>query len=178
MLNFRAFRSRSDGGITVAFQLPTRILSRSLLVLSLSVIGCDPTAEQELASTPSDEGVDALKASLGESCPELCGGQCVAYAHCKAPGLPGGLYTWADKKAIINSNHAHPGCVAMINTGSVYGHVAYVSEVRHDPNGLTIREANWVHGQCTLREGTKGALNIENYWCPGSVHTSTCPGKL
>jgi hypothetical protein len=150
----------------------------SLLVLSLS--GCDPTDDQEPVSTPGESSLEALNASLATatSCSEVCDGQCVAYAHCKAPGLPGGLYTWGDKKAIINSNHAHVGCVAMIYTGSEYGHVAYVSEVRHDPNGLTIREANWEHGHCTLREGTKSGLNIENYWCPASVHTSTCPGKL
>ncbi len=89
---------------------------------------------------------------------------CVDYARCRQPRLPYGLTSWADKRSRINSQRARARCVAMINTGSYYGHVAYVRKVRG--RKVFIAEGNWPSGQCGQRSGTKGGLNIAGYWCP------------
>lgn len=72
---------------------------------------------------------------------------CVSYARWLQPALPYGLFTLADKKAIINSSKPKKKSVAIINVGN-YGHVAYVADV--DDSGssqsITLYEANYPSG--------------------------------
>lgn len=102
-------------------------------------------------------------------------GECVAYARSRAPGLPSGLFSMADKRRIINANKCKAGSVAIISYGSV-GHVAYVEKCDRDgkKEGITIVEANWKAGKITKRkasssDGLRAAereLGIEGYWQP------------
>lgn len=87
---------------------------------------------------------------------------CVLYARCRQPRLPYGLTYWRDKLRAINSRTARAGCVAVIKTGSAYGHVAYVKRV----SGSTIHidEGNWGR-RCNSRSGTAAALKIQGYIC-------------
>lgn len=119
---------------------------------------------------------------------DSCGycGNCVDYVRCRAsndsyaaePPQSGWTY-FSGKLADMNSNHAHRSCIAMIETSSVYGHVAYVVHVdtAAAPNRVTIHESNW-SGCHDERTGTKDGLNIRGYWCPPGAHTSTCSGPL
>ncbi len=90
---------------------------------------------------------------------------CVFRARCLQPNLPLGLTYWSDKVARINSHTARVGCVAMIYTGSIYGHVAYVAD-KHADGTITIKEGNWVGNTCSSRRKTPSALNVRGYWCP------------
>jgi len=158
-----------------------RLLSLSLLTVSLAVTGCGPIDEQELAAARMEEAVAGEEVGSTESalCTDYCD-NCVLFARCKQPKLPYGLTYWSDKVAIINSNHAHAGCVAMIPTSHVYGHAAYVDHVdtAPSPNVIYLREANWQPNACSSRHGTKDGLNIRNYWCPAGAHTANCSGPL
>lgn len=175
------------------FRFQTKILALSLLSLSLAVTGCGGVAEPELApeqqvshedhESHADHADHADAQDIGTVESAACTGycdNCVLFARCKQPKLPYGLTYWSDKVAIINSNHAHVGCVAMIPTSHQYGHVAYVDGVdtAPSPNRITLREANWTPNACTSRTGTKDGLNIRNYWCPAGVHTSKCAGPM
>lgn len=90
---------------------------------------------------------------------------CVYRARCLQPRLPSGLTYWSQKLALVNSNTPKVGCVAMIYTGSQYGHVAYVSD-KHTDGTITIREGNWIGDSCSSRRRTPANLNIRGYWCP------------
>lgn len=90
---------------------------------------------------------------------------CVYRARCLQPNLPTGLTTWSDKLSRINSHTPRVGCVAMIYTGSTYGHVAFVAD-KHADGTLTIKEGNWVGDTCSSRRNTPTNLNIRGYWCP------------
>jgi hypothetical protein len=100
-------------------------------------------------------------------------GECVAYARSRAPGLPSGLFSMADKRRIINAKKCKAGSVAIIGNGSV-GHVAYVEKCDRDgkKEGITITEANWKAGKITKRKVSSGdglraaerELGIEGYW--------------
>lgn len=172
------------------FRFQTQLVALSLLSLSLAVTGCggvemEDMAPDEQASYDSNHDVHAdhgHEQDIGTTESALCGycDNCVLHARCRQPNLPYGLTYWSDKVAIINSNHAHRGCVAMIPTSSVYGHVAYVSDVdtAPSPNRITLQEANWVGNTCSSRTGTKDGLNIRNYWCPAGAHTANCAGRL
>lgn len=183
----------------MTFSLPSRLFSLSLLSLSLAVTGCGPSdapGEEAAAYTEAHEEAheeahahDALVSDAhGDADEEMgtmatCTGHCdncVLYARCKAPGLPFNLTYWSEKKAVVNSNHAHPGCVAMISTSHQYGHAAYVSAVdtAPNPNRITLQEANWKAGACSSRSGSKVGLNIYNFWCPKSAHGSKCAGPM
>ncbi|MBL0699101.1 hypothetical protein JJE73_36050 [Comamonas sp. JC664] len=180
-----------------------RLLSLSVLTLSLSAVGCGPGEEvapepmpTESESTPEstleqyfdeetlygghehDGEVSAMASHA--ACTGFCNDECVAYARCRAPGLPFGLFSWADKRAIINSNHAHVGCVAMILGSNPAGHTAYVHAVNTSvsPRRITLNESNWGSRTCNSRAGTKAGLNITNYWCPRAVHTASCAGPM
>ncbi|HZI13203.1 MAG TPA: CHAP domain-containing protein [Myxococcus sp.] len=179
-------------------RFPTKLLSLSLLTLSLAAVGCGGNAPaqesspeapaQPEAATPSEhdghahdaEGGEVSAMSFDGPCAWACNDQCTTYARCRAPNLPTGLYTWQDKLNIINSNHAHVSCVAVIDSSNPAGHVAYVHRVETapTPNRIYIHEANWVSGQCSARDGSKDALDIRGYWCPRGVHTSNCPGPI
>lgn len=105
-------------------------------------------------------GDDQLKAGYCPGCDN-----CVYRARCLQPRLPTGLTTWGDKLSRVNSSTPRVGCVAMIYTGSTWGHAAYVAD-RHADGTLTIKEGNWVGDSCSSRRNTPGALNIRGYWCP------------
>lgn len=73
---------------------------------------------------------------------------CVTYARWLQPALPYGLFSLADKKAIIKSSSPKKNSVAIINVGNSVGHVAYVADV--DDSGssrsITLYEANYPSG--------------------------------
>ncbi|HEX8536668.1 MAG TPA: CHAP domain-containing protein [Cystobacter sp.] len=143
------------------FQFPTRLLSRSLVTVSIALAGCGGTEMDDAAQVSDAEHEDIAQVESA-----ACGycDNCVLHARCLAPGLPFGLTYWTDKVAVINSSTARAGCVAMIPSSNSYGHAAYVSSV----SGTTIRlnEANWQAGVCSSRSGTKAGLNIRGFWCP------------
>ncbi len=90
---------------------------------------------------------------------------CVYRARCLQPRLPLGMTSWGEKLGKINSYAPRQGCVAMIYTGSQWGHAAYVAE-RHTDGTITIREGNWIGNTCSSRRRTPAALNVRGYWCP------------
>ncbi len=173
---------------------PTAIRSLAVLSLSLSLsfslaaCAIDGSDEEVLDETGEVEEVDIT--DLEEADVELIAGHepgalaspdpgdvfepqgycpgcanCVYRARCLQPRLPLGLTTWADKRSKINSQVARVGCVAMIYTGSQWGHVAYVAD-KHADGTITIREGNWIGNTCSSRRRTPGALNVRGYWCP------------
>ena len=147
------------------FQIPTRLLSRSFVTVAIALTGCGGTQmdDESMVSEAQSEDSAQIESAAGGNCDN-----CVLHARGRAPGLPYGLTYWSDKVAVINSNSAHAGCVAMIPTSSSYGHAAYVERVdtAPNPNRIYLREANWSAGQCTARSGTKDSLNIRGFWCP------------
>jgi hypothetical protein len=149
-----------------------RIAIVSVIGLSLAVAaGCSTGAATDdddgdgVADTeqPDDEegAVASTESELG-GCNQCS--NCVLYARCRQRRLPYGLTSWRDKLAHVNSHTPRRGCVAMIQTSSSYGHVAYVNGV----NGgrISIDEGNWPNGHCNQRSGTPAALNVRGYWCP------------
>ncbi len=146
------------------FQVPTRLLSRSLLTASIALAGCGGTEMDEMDD--AEQVSDAQQEDLAQVESAACGhcDNCVLHARCLAPRLPYNLTSWSNKVAVINSSTARKGCVAMIPSSNSYGHAAYVSSV----SGSTIRlnEANWKAGTCSTRSGTKSSLNIRGFWCP------------
>jgi hypothetical protein len=126
-----------------------------------------------IASDVSDEAADEAQLSseddVGTAEDELlaCASatncdNCVYYARCRKPSLPYGLTSYSDKVAIINTQTASAGAVAIINTGSYYGHVAYVTSV--SGSTINIAEGNWPSGSCGTRSGTKAGLNIAGFY--------------
>lgn len=89
---------------------------------------------------------------------------CVLYARSKVPGLPFGLFSFKQKKAIINTDKPTKGDVAIIDTGTYWGHVAVVKKVgkRH----ITIRETNFGVASVTERHNTPARLHVAGYWSP------------
>lgn len=167
------------------FQRPARLLSLSFITAALALSGCGGTEMEEApeAHEHADHAEHEEEQDLGTSESAACGhcDNCVLFARCKTGDrLPYGLTYWSQKVAIINSNHAHPGCVAMIPTSHDYGHVAYVQKVdtAPNPNQITLAEANWSGNACTRRKGTKAGLNIRNFWCPAGAHTKNCSGPM
>lgn len=134
------------------------------LVTIASAVGCavDAPTEAEEATPPDaeDEASSSVESEL-YGCNQCS--NCVEYARCRQPRLPFGLTSYAQKRAQINTQNARRGCVAVINTGSYYGHVAYVREV--SGGRIYIDEGNWPSGRCGQRSGTKGALNIAGFIC-------------
>ncbi|AKJ03987.1 Hypothetical protein AA314_05613 [Archangium gephyra] len=164
-------------------------MALSLLSLSLAVTGCGGVEQEDMASEQQLSNEDQAahadhghEQDIGTTESAVCGNcdNCVLHARCRQPNLPYGLTYWSEKAAIANSNHAHAGCVALIPTGSAYGHVAYVESVDRtvSPWRVSLREANWQPNTCSGRTGTKDGLGIWNYWCPAGSHTSNCAGPM
>ena len=96
---------------------------------------------------------------------------CVLYARCKVPRLPFGLFTYTDKKAIINSSSAAVGSVAIMNIAPPYGHVAVVTAVKKDirtrqVTSITVNEANYSSCRITTRSGSPASLKVTGYFKP------------
>lgn len=111
----------------------------------------------------SPPGVHDYCEGSGDACQtsENCD-NCVFYARCRNPSLPFGLFSYEDKVAIITTYVPQAGAVAVIDTGTWTGHVAYVESV----NGSTINlsEGNWPLGSCGQRSGTMESLNITGFF--------------
>lgn len=94
--------------------------------------------------------------------------QCTDYARSVVPRLPYGLYTLADKKAIINSYTCSVGAVAIIDSGIPAGHVAVVNLCASTQ--IKITETNWKPGRKTTRTATGSGpgsqLRILGYFKP------------
>jgi hypothetical protein len=141
-------------------------------ITSMSV-GCSATTTEEEATTdetvpagaldsPSpdvEEGTASVSSELG-----VCNqcNNCVLYARCRQPRLPYGLTTYGQKVARINSRAPRAGCVAVINTGSPWGHVAYVESVAG--GRVNIAEGNF-EGRCNRRSAPAPRLGIVGYIC-------------
>lgn len=92
---------------------------------------------------------------------------CVLFTRRLVPSLPYGLTYFQNKKNIINSQKAVKGAVAIVKTGNIYGHVAYVDKV----NGSTITtiDANWSYQgrkRIVRRTGSASSLGIVGYYVP------------
>jgi hypothetical protein len=143
---------------------------RHLAVLSVLSVGLalaagcsapEDVLDEEQEPDDEDGPVSSSESELG-GCNQCS--NCVKYARCRQPRLPYGLTSFADKVAAINSRTPRRGCVAVIRTGSVYGHVAYVNDV--SGGRISIDEGNWPSGRCGRRSGTPAALNVRGYFCP------------
>ena len=86
--------------------------------------------EQSLAIDDEPSGSTGDDPLLTGYCPGCA--NCVYRARCLQPSLPTGLTYWRDKLSHVNSHRPRVGCVAMIYTGSDYGHVAYVADTHAD----------------------------------------------
>jgi hypothetical protein len=111
----------------------------------------------------------ATKASTCDTATNRC--NCVLYARCKVPSLPFGLVTYANKVAIINSQSAATGSVAIMNIGPPYGHVAVVTSVTRDSRtgkvtSITVTEANYRSCQITTRSGSPESMKVTGYFRP------------
>ena len=93
--------------------------------------------EQSLAIDDEPSGSTGDDLLLTGYCPGCA--NCVYRARCLQPSLPTGLYSWRDKLSHVNSHRPRVGCVAMIYTGSDYGHVAYVADTHADGTITTRR---------------------------------------
>jgi hypothetical protein len=130
-------------------------------------VGCSASPSESDGDDDDDEslsgGEPAATVSSELSTCRPCD-NCVHYARCRQPALPLGLYCYADKVREINSHTPRVGCVAVIKSRSVSGHVAYVKGVS---SGLVqLDEANWTSGRCGSRSGTPTSLSITGYICP------------
>jgi len=143
----------------------SKLMITAGIVGAVALGGCaiDPEEElDDLTEIDGDDGDDEATSSVSS---ELGGcnqcNNCVDYARCRQPRLPYGLTSWSEKVSKINSHRPRAGCVAMIQTSSYYGHVAYVNKV--SGSRIFIDEGNW--NGCNRRSGTAAALNIKGYWC-------------
>ncbi|AKT40640.1 CHAP domain-containing protein [Chondromyces crocatus] len=147
----------------------------SALVFAMSAFvwsGCavDVDAGDELEAAELGEAVETDDQELaigdGDTSNATCNqcSNCVLYARCRQPKLPFGLNTYQDKLNIINTQTAAAGYVAVINSGSSAGHVAYVTSV--SGSTIHIAEGNWPNGSCGTRSGTKAGLKIQGYFRP------------
>lgn len=97
---------------------------------------------------------------------------CVFYARCNVPSLPGGLFTIANKRRIINSAVPVVGCVAIHDLGTTEGHLSVVTRIRTTVrNGqkiysVTIQEGNYPLGKISTRFGNLSTLKIVGFYVP------------
>lgn len=157
----------------------TRLSISAAFVFAFAAL--TPACAVSDGSVDPAEDLEVVKQEVQDTTLDGCGGQCynnncVGYARCRtqndnvAGTLPYGLTSYEQKKAACNSAGGRRGCVAVIPTGSYYGHVAYVEDSWIDANGnrrYRLSEADWESaGYCSNRSGTKGGLNINCFWCP------------
>jgi hypothetical protein len=90
---------------------------------------------------------------------------CVLYARCRVPRLPGGLFTLNDKKRIMNSGVPTPGSVAVMDVLAGVGHLAVVEAVNRDGT-ITVSETNYRSCQYTVRTGTPRNMRVLGYFRP------------
>ena len=149
---------------------PGRLAAFFSVSVMLAAVGCsvEPGDEDEELVDDGSQDPDVDDGTASSVSSELGGcnqcTNCVKYARCRQPRLPYGLTTYSDKVARINSRTPRRGCVAVIRTSSVYGHVAYVNGV--SGGRISIDEGNWPSGRCGQRSGTPAALNVRGYICP------------
>jgi len=96
---------------------------------------------------------------------------CVKFSRSIVADLPGGLFTFQDKLAIINSNTPAEGAVAIMDTknsdpatGEQIGHVGVVSDFDSETGIITITESNFKSGQVSQRKGTAEQLKISGFY--------------
>jgi hypothetical protein len=122
------------------------------------------TAEaQNRSITPTVSAPTACTTITNDACGTATNkSNCVLYARCKVPSLPTGLTSYASKLAIIRTQTASVGRVAICQTSSTYGHVAVVVGV--SGSTITLRESNYCGTYISERSGTKSALSIQGYY--------------
>lgn len=134
------------------------------MLLVSGCLGADASSERSAVEAKAEGEVTGLaEEALTDACnkPVNCN-NCVYYARCRKPSLPYGLITFEDKKAIINTYTPEVGAVAIIQTRSEYGHVAYVEAVEGET--ITLSEGNWSYGSCGQRTGTVESLHIVGFF--------------
>jgi surface antigen len=150
------------------------IMASMVAALILGMVACKKTdeiatiAETTETVSPAAKGATAPNqttacTSLSDACANTTNnGNCVYYARCKSTHCaPSGMTTYADKQGKCNLWTAKVGAVAVINTGSTYGHVAVVTAI--SGTTITLRESNWCGKYVSSRSGTASGLNIYGY---------------
>jgi surface antigen len=114
-----------------------------------------------LTAAGSESGVSS-RSSFLYGCSQCT--NCVKYARCRQRRLPYGLTTWSAKLHVINRwRDPRAGCVAIIESSSIFGHVAYVRAV--SGSRIYIDEGGY-NGRCNSRLGTQAGLHIRGFFCP------------
>lgn len=93
------------------------------------------------------------------------GSNCVYYARCRVPSLPGNLFTYQQKAARRNSSTPRVGAVAIMNIYAPWGHVAVVEQVLPDSR-ILVREGNYHPGRVTERTGYPADMRVTGYYQP------------
>ena len=177
--------SRSLGAVPTRRRsgvLRSQVMAFSVALLATGCAAADPTGEDLPEADEADQnhvpaiyedteanGAAAVSSeasgtgTTSDAITNLCG-NCVLFARSRQPRLPYGLTYWSSKVNVINTQTPRAGCVAMIYTGSSYGHVAYVRSVTS--TSVSLAEANWVHGACTSRTVARSYSRIRGYFCP------------
>ena len=101
---------------------------------------------------------------------------CVLFARYKTPSLPSNLRTYEDKIQNAKNREAtevpSQGWIAIENTDSKWGHVAWVKSASKDGDTITVttHDGNWSNGKqknrIYERTGTTSELKIKGYYAP------------
>lgn len=105
-------------------------------------------------------------------------GNCVAMARYLVPSLPSGLWSLADKQAIIQGYTPKVGAIAIGHSyykypNYKYGHVSYVEKINSDGTLTTIDGG--CDGTCKRITSTPYEMGIEGYWYPDGSGGSSAP---
>lgn len=105
-------------------------------------------------------------------------GNCVAMARYLVPSLPSGLWSLADKQAIIQGYTPKVGAIAIGHSyykypNYKYGHVSYVEKINSDGTLTTIDGG--CDGTCKRITSTPYEMGIEGYWYPDGSGNSSAP---
>lgn len=150
------------------------IMASMLAALIVGMVACKKTddlttvTETTAAAETAAKGAPAPSQTtactiLSDACSStLNNDNCVYYARCKSSHCPAsGMTTYANKQGKCNLWTAKVGAVAVINTGSTYGHVAVVTAI--SGTTITLRESNWCGKYVSSRSGTASGLSIYGY---------------